>query len=122
MVSPGVRIALILLLSLLGTVWALALPPKPTELLGQFTLQTASGAAMIRNDTMVGSDGQHRPYITEKVSGWANAASLSPEGGRLMFQVTYPPDNQVRYVELDFSDPTTDNTTRTPPASCPARQ
>ena len=110
MARPSVRIALILLLSLLGTVWALALPPKPTELLGHFTLQTASGAAMIRNDTMVGPDGEHRPYITEKVSGWANAASLSPDGGRLMFQVTYPPDNQVRYVELDFSDPTTDNT------------
>ena len=109
MARPGVRIALILLLSLLGTVWALALPPKPTELLGQFTLQTASGAAMIRNDTMAGPDGEHRPYITEKVSGWANAASLSPDGGRLMFQVTYPPDNQERYVELDFSVPTADN-------------
>jgi hypothetical protein len=101
-------------LSLLGTVWALALPPKPTELLGQFTLQTTSGAAMIRNDAMVGPDGEHRPYITEKVSGWANAASLSPDGGRLMFQVTYPPDNQVRYVNLDFSGPTTDNTTPYP--------
>lgn len=107
---PGVRIALILLLSLPGTDWALAQAPKPTELLGQFTLPTG----MIRNDDMPGSDNEHRPYVTEKVSGWANAASLSPDGGRLMFQVTYPPDKQVRYVVLDFSVPTTDNTTPYP--------